>query len=174
MRSPPAALTASAMPKSATSACPSCSRMFSGLMSRWTTPCSMRVVERARDFARDPYGVVDGELRLALEPRAQRFARDERHDVEEQPVGFARVEQRQDVRMLQLRRRLDLGEESLGAEGRGELGMQDLDRDVAIVPEVAREIDRRHSADSDLAVDTVSALEGGGQARDDVAHGRKR
>ena len=27
------------MPKSATTAWPSCSRMFSGLMSRWTTPC---------------------------------------------------------------------------------------------------------------------------------------
>ena len=38
IRWPPACCTASAMPKSATSACPSCSRMFSGLMSRWTTP----------------------------------------------------------------------------------------------------------------------------------------
>ena len=36
---PPALLAASAMPKSATSALPSCSRMFSGLMSRWMTPC---------------------------------------------------------------------------------------------------------------------------------------
>ena len=35
---PPACWTASAIPKSATSACPPCSRMFSGLMSRWTTP----------------------------------------------------------------------------------------------------------------------------------------
>jgi hypothetical protein len=34
IRLPPAALTASAIPKSATSAAPSCSRMFSGLMSR--------------------------------------------------------------------------------------------------------------------------------------------
>ncbi len=33
----PAPATASAMPKSATSALPSCSRMFSGLMSRWMT-----------------------------------------------------------------------------------------------------------------------------------------
>ena len=38
MRPVPAWLTASAMPKSATSAAPSCSRMFSGLMSRCTTP----------------------------------------------------------------------------------------------------------------------------------------
>ena len=38
IRLPPALLAASAMPKSATSAEPSCSRMFSGLMSRWMTP----------------------------------------------------------------------------------------------------------------------------------------
>ena len=36
--SAPAAAIARAMPKSATTACPLCSRMFSGLMSRWTTP----------------------------------------------------------------------------------------------------------------------------------------
>jgi hypothetical protein len=35
---PPALCTASAMPKSATRARPSCRRMFSGLMSRWITP----------------------------------------------------------------------------------------------------------------------------------------
>ena len=36
--SPLAALTALAIPKSATIACPDSSRMFSGLMSRWMTP----------------------------------------------------------------------------------------------------------------------------------------
>ena len=38
---PPAtsAATALAIPKSATRACRRCSRMFSGLTSRWTTPC---------------------------------------------------------------------------------------------------------------------------------------
>ena len=66
---PPACCTASAMPKSATSACPSCSRMFSGLMSRWMTPCAMRVVERVGDLARDAHRVVDRQLPLALEPR---------------------------------------------------------------------------------------------------------
>ena len=38
MRCPPALCTARAMPKSATTARPDCSRMFSGLMSRCTTP----------------------------------------------------------------------------------------------------------------------------------------
>ena len=36
--SPPPA-SARAMPKSATSTCPSASSMLSGLMSRWTMPC---------------------------------------------------------------------------------------------------------------------------------------
>jgi hypothetical protein len=33
-----ARVIARAIPKSVTSACPSCRRMFSGLMSRWTIP----------------------------------------------------------------------------------------------------------------------------------------
>jgi len=37
-RPPAASLTACAMPKSATTAWPASNRMFSGLMSRWTTP----------------------------------------------------------------------------------------------------------------------------------------
>ena len=94
-----------------------------------------------------------GKLPLALQPRAQRLALDERHHVEEQPAGVAAVEQRQDVRMLQLRRRLDLGEEPLGAERGAEVRMQDLDRDVAVVLEVVREIDGRHAAGAELALD---------------------
>ena len=106
MRVRPPRCTASAMPKSATSAWPSCSRMFSGLMSRWIDAVPVRVVERVGDLARDAHRVVDRELLLALEPLAQRLALDEGHDVVEQPVRPSpRVEQRQDVRMLQLRRR---------------------------------------------------------------------
>jgi hypothetical protein len=37
------------------------------------------------------------------------------------------------VRVLKIRRRLDLGEESLGAEGRREVRVQDFDRDAPIV-----------------------------------------
>ena len=37
---PPATVTARAIPKSATTARPPLSRMFSGLMSRWTMPSS--------------------------------------------------------------------------------------------------------------------------------------
>ena len=97
----------------------------------------VRVVERVGDLARDPHRVVDRELLLAVEPVAERLALDERHDVVEEAVGLARVEQREDVRMLQIGGELDLGEEPLGAEHRGELGVQHLERDVAVVPQVS-------------------------------------
>ena len=74
MRCPPACCTASAMPKSATSAWPPCSRMFSGLMSRWMMPMRVRGAQRVGHLARDAQRVVDGELPLALEPGAQRLA----------------------------------------------------------------------------------------------------
>ena len=86
------------MPKSATSALPSASRMFSGLMSRCTDAVAMGVVERGGDGAGDVDGVGNGKLMFAVEPRAQRFAVDEGHHVEEEPVGAAGIEERQDVR----------------------------------------------------------------------------
>ena len=48
--------------------------------------------------------------------------------------------------MLQIRGDADLGEESLDAEHRAELGVEHLERDVAVVPDVAREVHRRHAA----------------------------
>ena len=62
----PADSTARAMPKSATRAWPPWSRMFSGLMSRWTMPCSWAYCERFRGLARDPEGVVDRKLLLPV------------------------------------------------------------------------------------------------------------
>ena len=62
----------------------------------------VRGAQRVGDLAGDAHRVVDRQLPLALEPRAQRLARDERHDVVQERVGLARVEQRQDVRVLQL------------------------------------------------------------------------
>ena len=62
--------------------------------------------------------------------------------------------------MLQPRRRADLGQEPFGAQCGAEIRMQDLDRDVAVVPQVVREIDRRHAARAELALDAVAVGEG--------------
>ena len=58
--------------------------------------------------------------------------------------------------MLELRRRLDLGQEALGADGGRELGLEYLDRHFAIVPEIVRNVHRRHSADTYLGLYAIA------------------
>ena len=53
------------MPKSVTTAAPPESSMFSGLMSRCTTPSRVRVRERARDVAQNAHRLAIGERRSA-------------------------------------------------------------------------------------------------------------
>ena len=72
--------------------------------------------------------------------------------------------------MLQRRGRLDLAEKPLGAEHRGELGMQHLDGDLTPVPEVVREIHGRHAAGAELPLDAIAVGEGGAQARELAIH----
>jgi hypothetical protein len=69
---------------------------------------------------------------------AERLALDVGHDVEDWPAGFARIVERQDVRVLQVGRRLDLGQEPVGADHGRQLGAQDLEGNLAVVLEVAR------------------------------------
>jgi hypothetical protein len=66
--------------------------------------------------------------------------------------------------MRQAGDRLDLGEESVGSEGRGHFGPQDFHRDVALVLEVERTIDRRHAATTEHASQLVS----GGERADEI------
>lgn len=51
-------------------------------------------------------------------------------------VGFPRVEKREDVRMLEICGNLDLLDEPLGAEDRGEFWAQHFHRHLAVVFEV--------------------------------------
>ena len=62
-------------------------------------------------YAGDPHRLLDAELGLAVELLAQRFALDVRHHVEQEAVGRAGVEQRQDVGMLERGGGLDLDHE---------------------------------------------------------------
>jgi hypothetical protein len=117
---------------------------------------AMCVVERAGHLAGDAHRVGDRQLTFALEARTQRLAGDERHHVVQQAVGFAAVEQRQDVRMLQSRGGADLGEEALAAECGAEVGVQHLDGDIALVLEVVREVHGGHAASAEFALDAVA------------------
>ena len=109
---------------------------------------SVRVLQSVRRGHRDVHRIVDRELPLARQPRTQRLAVDVGHDVEQEPpVRIARlagVEQREDVRVLEIRRDANLGEEPIRTELRAELRIEHLERDPAVVAQVAREIYRRH------------------------------
>ena len=132
---------------------------------------AMGVVERGGDFPREPQGLVHRELLLALQARAQRFAGDVGHDVVEQAVGLARVDQPEDVRVLEVGGDLDLAEEALAAEHGGELGVEDLDGDLAAVLEVLGEVDGGHAALAQLAQDAIAVGDGRGEAGRRAGHG---
>ena len=85
---------------------------------------------------RDAEGFVDRELPLTVEPVSKSLALDVRHDVVQETVRLPRVVKRQDVRMLEVGRRLDLGQEAVGTDDRSQLRPQDLERDLTFVPEV--------------------------------------
>ena len=129
------------------------------------------VVERAGHLGGDPDRVGDGELLLAVEPVAQRLALDERHDVEQVAVGLARVEQRQDVRVLEVGGELDLGQEPLGADHGGELGPKHLERHPPVVADVLGQVDGRHAAGADLAVEAIAVRQGGLEPAEQFGHG---
>ena len=61
--------------------------------------------------------------------------------------------------MLQAGRVADLPLEPLRAQRRRQLGVQDLEGDRPIVPQVAGEVDRGHAAASELALERVSILQ---------------
>ena len=54
----------------------------------------------------------------------------------------------------------------LGADHRGELGPEHLDGDLAVVPQVPREIHRGHAAGTQLALQVIPAGKRGAQGLD--------
>ena len=129
------------------------------------------VVERARDLGGDPHRVGDGELLLAIQPVPEALALDERHHVVGRALHLARVDEPEDVRMLQRGDRPDLAHEPVGPDHRGQLGAQDLDRDLAVVLEIVGEVDRGHAALAQLPLDAVAVGERSRKRRDSISHG---
>jgi hypothetical protein len=71
---------------------------------------------------------------------------------------------------LELRGGPDFPEEPVAADGRAELGPEDLDGDLAAVPEVAGEVDRGHAALADQTLDLVAVAERGAKLFENVGH----
>src|SRR5665213_343768 len=134
----------------------------------------VRILQRVGRLARDPHCISNRKLSLALETTPQRFSFHVRHYVVEQPSGAARIEQRQYVRVLQARRRPDLDEEPLRPQHGGELRAQDFYRHLPPVPYVVREINRRHAARAELALDRVAVRERAAQRVERIGGGCHR
>jgi len=83
---------------------------------------SMSIAQSVGHLARNGQGVGDGKLVFAGEPLAQRLPFHLRHHVDEEAVRLARVVQRQDMRVSEVRRGLNLAQEPLGARRGGQLG----------------------------------------------------
>ena len=81
---------------------------------------AMRVVERAPNLTRDAHRVVDRQLRLPGQPFPERLALDEGHDVVQQSVGVARIDEAKDMRVLEVGRDSDFGEEARRTDCVGE------------------------------------------------------
>ena len=86
------------------------------------------------------------------------------------PVGLAGVVDREDVGMLEPGGEPDLALEALGAERGGELGMEHLERDRAVVPEVLGEVDRGHAPAAELALERVAVPQRFTKCRDRIRH----
>jgi len=95
-------------------------------------------------------------LLVPVESVTQRLALDVGHDVVEEPVGLTRVVQRQDVRVLQVGRGLDLGQETVGADDRGQFGPEHFEGDLAVVLHVVGQVDRGHAALTEFGFDDVA------------------
>jgi hypothetical protein len=83
------------------------------------------------------------------------------HHEEQGVVCFARVVEREYVRMGEARRETNLSHEALAADYSGQVGVQHLEGDVALVSKIARQIHSRHAACAERALNVIAAGEGG-------------
>ena len=128
------------------------------------------VLQRLGRLASDPERVLHRQLSLPPNPLPQRLALDEGHGEPEErrrpgAGDLAGIVHREDVGVLQPRGQPDLALEPLRSEGGGELGVEHLEGDGAVVAEVADEVHRRHAAAAELTLESVAVREGGLELR---------
>ena len=141
----------------------------------------MGVVQGGQDLAGDVERDFERELAFLIQPCAERFTLDVRHDVVEQRavVGLERaaVVQREDVGVLQAGGDADFPEEAVAPDGRCQFGPQDLDGHPSLVLQVLRQVHDGHAPAPELALESVAAGQGGLRAAEEVQgvhHGNVR
>ena len=117
----------------------------------------VRLVERGRGLGDEANGPGGRQPVLGLEQRAHVLPVDVAHGDEQGPVRLARVEDRDDVRVIDGRRGPHLPEKPLPVSlVAGELGCQDLQRHGPVQPSVGCAVDDRHPAAANLLFDRVT------------------
>jgi hypothetical protein len=89
-------------------------------------PARVGVRQRLHHVVQHPHDRADREALPPRDRRAHRLSLDVGHRVPQRSVGLAGGEQRDDVRMLQPRRELDLAPEALAVDAGGEVGREHL------------------------------------------------
>src|SRR5438045_9372204 len=79
---------------------------------------AVREGEPVADLLDDADCGLNGETSLAAQPIPQRAAGDVNGDVVQHPVGFARIDERNEMRMRQSRRNRDLSQKPVSTECR--------------------------------------------------------
>src|SRR5687767_1869477 len=126
---------------------------------------SVCVCERVCYFRRNAHGGLHWQLTLSANAQAERLSAHVRHEIVEQRLDVSRIVKRKDVRMLKARQQADFANETQLAGFRAGIRVQYLERNLALVPRVSREIDRRECALSDFAPDLVASRERRAQSR---------
>ena len=62
------------------------------------------------------------------------------------------------MRVLEVRRRLDLSEEAFGSDYCREFRLQHLQRDLTLVLDIVGQVDGRHAALTEFGLDVVAAF----------------
>src|SRR5258708_7325493 len=117
------------------------------------------VREGPRHVLEDAHRPAHLERALALDPRSQRLAFDERHREVRHAVDLARGEHPDDMWMLQSGREHDLALETFHRHAGGEILRQDLHDDPTSEGGVERDEHARHAAARELTLDGVTAAE---------------
>ena len=133
----------------------------------------MREVERVRHFGSDPERLLQGQTAAPIEATSERVTLDVGHHEVEKPVGGPGVVEGQDVGVRQLRDDFDLSEKALRSEARNQVGPEDLQSHLAVMPHIIGQVDRGHPALTELTLDGVATLEGCIQAGNRISHGCK-
>jgi hypothetical protein len=119
-------------------------------------PARMRSVKRTRDLGDESERALRGE-RTIVQERLQVAVLDVPHRDEDQTVGLACGIDRNDVRMVEAGRQLGLGQQAL-PETRVfcELGREQLERNLALQPQILGQIDDPHTAAAEDVLDPVA------------------